>query len=161
MSAQSGVQWSHQLHQAASNNDPATIQELLERGCPPDIPGGQVSWLRGASDMNTRTPLHYASKMGHLQCVRLLLKYGANPNAQDRDGYTPVHYVCQIHNPKGEEVGTAVRQCLLSLMEFGGSLKARTNSGRTSLDLAQQQKNTVCERELLRQGTVEPSLIRS
>lgn len=146
--------WSHKLHQVASNGDFVTLQDLLDQGLPPDTIGGQMSWLRGASEMNTRTPLHYASKMGHLKCVRLLLKYGANPNAKDRDGYTPIHYVCQIHNPRarGEESWKKIRQCLLSLIAFGGDQKVRTDSGRTPLDIARQQKNAVCEKELLQQG---------
>ena len=110
-----------------------------------------MCWLRGASEMNTRTPLHYASKMGHVCCVRLLLKHGANPNARDGDGYTPLHYVCQIHNPVGER-GEMATQCLLSLLEFGGDPRSRTLSGKTPLDLARQQKNTVCEKELIQQG---------
>ena len=145
------MQWSSQLHRAASEGDHTSLQRLLEDGHSPGTVGGAICWLRGASEIITRTPLHYSAKGGHLQCVRLLLRYGANPNASDGDGYTPIHYVCQIHNPK-YDVKEEVRSCLTSLMEFGGDRTARTNSGHTPLMLAMQQKNAVCANELLKQG---------
>lgn len=145
------IQWSHKLHQAASNGDSATLQNLLEQGHFPDTIGGFICWLRGASELNTRTPLHYSAKAGHLQCIRLLLKYGANPNARDSDGYAPIHYVCQIHNPS-DETRETVSQCLESLMKFGGDTRARTISGKTPLDLARQHKNVACVNELIKQG---------
>ncbi|GMF15476.1 unnamed protein product [Phytophthora lilii] len=36
------------------------------------------------------TPLHWASRVGNLDIVRLLAKYGANLNVQDRWGTTPL-----------------------------------------------------------------------
>lgn len=143
--------WSSQLHQAASEGDHVLLQCLLEQGHPPNSVGGSKCWLRGASEINTRTPLHYSAKGGHLLCVRLLLRYGADPNARDGDGYTPIHYICQIHNPKSD-AREGVWLCLTSLVEFGGDTTVRTNSGHTPLMLARWQKNVVCAKELLKQG---------
>lgn len=151
------LQWSHQLHQAACEGDLDLLQQLLQQGLSPDTRGGHVCWLRGASELCTRTPLHYSAKNGHLQCVRLLLMYGANPNAKDGDGYTPVHYVSQIHNPNSD-IGEEARQCLTSLIDFGGDTTARTNSGHTPLSLARQQKNAVCAKELHKQGIFNDSI---
>lgn len=39
------------------------------------------------------TLLHYAVRHSQLAAVKLLLQAGANPNAQDADGNTPLHYV--------------------------------------------------------------------
>eukprot|EP00522_Entomoneis_paludosa_P001502 CAMPEP_0172469562 /NCGR_PEP_ID=MMETSP1065-20121228/64066_1 /TAXON_ID=265537 /ORGANISM="Amphiprora paludosa, Strain CCMP125" /LENGTH=66 /DNA_ID=CAMNT_0013227273 /DNA_START=48 /DNA_END=244 /DNA_ORIENTATION=+ len=37
------------------------------------------------------TPLHWASKRGHLEVVRRLFDLGANVNKQDICGLTPLH----------------------------------------------------------------------
>lgn len=38
------------------------------------------------------TALHYASLIDNLDIVKLLIKYGANPTAQNDMGHTPVMY---------------------------------------------------------------------
>ena len=146
------MDWSSELHRAASDGDTATLQNLLQQGHPPDTVGGQMCWLRGASEFNARTPLHYSAKGGHLASTRLLLRYGANPNSRDSDGYTPIHYICQIHNP-GNDTKDTVLQCLQSLVSFGGDIRARTDSGNTPIYIARRHKNAVCEREILQQGS--------
>lgn len=119
-----------------------------------------MCWLRGASEIISRTPLHYSAKAGHPKCVRLLLRYGANPNARDADGYTPLHYICQFHNPSGSETRERVWLCLTSLLEFGASKRALTSSGYTPLILARQQQNAVCADELLKQELqLQPLLV--
>ena len=42
------------------------------------------------TDNHLRTPLHRAAQFGHVQAVQLLLRLGANPNAQDKNGWTPL-----------------------------------------------------------------------
>ncbi len=148
------LQWTHSLHEAAANGDTPTLTHLLEEGHSPETRGGQECWLRGATSYRTRTPLHYSAKGGHLECIRVLLKYGADPNSVDIDGYTPVHYVCQIHNP-GNGIHQIIRLCLLSLLDFGGDWRLKTLGGRyTPLDIARQQRNSVCIHELLKQGAL-------
>src|SRR3989338_6241886 len=40
-------------------------------------------------DSNGATPLHHAAFNGHVQCMKILLKYGASVDAADADGCTP------------------------------------------------------------------------
>ncbi|XP_030041905.1 ankyrin repeat domain-containing protein 13B isoform X2 [Microcaecilia unicolor] len=39
-------------------------------------------------DPRGRTPLHLATTLGHLECVRVLLKYGADVSKENRSGWT-------------------------------------------------------------------------
>jgi len=42
-----------------------------------------------------RSPLHYAACHGNLEAVRMLVSvYLCNPQCVDKNGYTPLHYVC-------------------------------------------------------------------
>ena len=100
--------------------------------------------------MLAKGPLHYAAKHGHLICIRLLLKHGADPNCRDIDGYAPLHYLCQVYNP-GPDRHDNLRLCVKSLVRCGGDVRARTISGRRPLDIAQIQKNSVCEEEIRQQ----------
>eukprot|EP00051_Salpingoeca_urceolata_P012583 m.155644 g.155644 ORF g.155644 m.155644 type:complete len:298 (-) comp17537_c0_seq4:51-944(-) len=48
-------------------------------------------------DPNGRTPLHAASLRGFDDVCRELLRAGADPNAQDRAGFSPLHVVSSEH----------------------------------------------------------------
>ncbi|XP_063913882.1 protein fem-1 homolog A-like [Zophobas morio] len=54
---------------------------LLEEGAHPN----------GGSGLQQYTPLHSSSFQGHLDIVKLLLKFGADINAQEAEGYTPLN----------------------------------------------------------------------
>lgn len=66
------------IHWATDANDLDILEFLLSSGCPVDL----------RDDEQQQTALHYAASCGHLECVRLLLQYGADCMAQDVDGQT-------------------------------------------------------------------------
>lgn len=37
-------------------------------------------------------PIHLAAAIGHIEALRLLIKYGADVDAQTNEGVTPLHY---------------------------------------------------------------------
>jgi len=152
MSAPSLPTWSHGLLWAASEGDAERLKSLLEQGESPDTTGGVVCWLRGASEFQNRTPLHYAAKNGHPDCVKLLLLYGADPNCRDEDGYTPIHYVCQMFKPIGRQKAEDICRCLRYLIDFGGDFRAKTKSSHTPIELAIRHKNSECATQLLKYG---------
>lgn len=65
---------------AAANGDIPTLEKLLY--------DEQVNLNQG--DYDQRTPVHLATANGHLQCVKYLVSKGADVNAKDRWGNTPL-----------------------------------------------------------------------
>ncbi|KAL6229079.1 hypothetical protein BDW75DRAFT_250178 [Aspergillus navahoensis] len=53
------------------------------------------SWDVDARDEDGRSPLHYAVASRSSECVFHLLQAGANPNAQEHRGMTPLHLAAQ------------------------------------------------------------------
>ncbi|GAB1608362.1 uncharacterized protein LOC115214161 [Argonauta hians] len=65
--------------------NPEILELLLEFGC--DINRSPKGDNSIASD---RTPLHFASELGYLTSVKLLIHYGANIDAHDGNNITPL-----------------------------------------------------------------------
>ena len=110
------------LHLAAQNGDVAALQRLLSEGAPVDL----VAEIRHAVDDEqtpwTCTPLHVIFtpkdnpfvtgnifRPGHMQCVKLLIAHGADPNAVDNCG----------RNTLKLAVETGVTSVIKTLIEAG------------------------------------------
>jgi ankyrin repeat protein len=78
-----------------------------------------------------RTLLHGAANRGTIKAVKWLLQNGANPNALDGGGRTPLH-VCAERNTSAS--------VLELLIEAGSEPNARDASGKTPLDYARAKK---------------------
>lgn len=74
-----------ELHQEARTCDPDRMRQLLSRRPP-----------LNELDENGMTPLHLAVDSRKRACVALLLQAGADLNAQDRQGRTPMAAAAQI-----------------------------------------------------------------
>ena len=68
------------IHLATLNGRLEVIRTLLEHN---------AAYVHSA-DKSGRTPLHIASSSGKDEIVSLLLEHGADPNAVDKDGWTPL-----------------------------------------------------------------------
>lgn len=80
-----------------------------------------------ATDGDDRaTPLHRAARNGHPAVVAALLKHGADANAKDTDGRTPLWWAAGI----GRDDNAAV------LLGAGADANARDREGRSVLDRA-------------------------
>ena len=81
----------------------------------------------------------------HVSVIRLLLDHGANPNARDDDGSTPLHHSSWwIGGVQGTVEGTRL------LLKYGAIIDAEDNEGRTPLQLALEQDRqdmAICLRE--------------
>ena len=80
---------------AASRGFTSTVQVLIgEGGADVDKPA--------SVGCRSFTPLHYAAEKGHTAAVEVLLSHGANLDAPDRSGWTPLHtaaYNCKEARP--------------------------------------------------------------
>ncbi|EYE97464.1 ankyrin repeat domain-containing protein, partial [Aspergillus ruber CBS 135680] len=89
------------------------------------------------------TPMMWASIHGYRDVVGILLQHGANPNAKDLNGRTPL--VCAAEYSRVD--------IIRRLLECGAEFDNRdAYSGRTPLSLASQYGYTAVVRPLLQQG---------
>ncbi|XP_068002259.1 ankyrin repeat and SOCS box protein 10 isoform X1 [Melanerpes formicivorus] len=119
------------LHITASRGYTACLRLLLLRGAAVDFaPGGC-------------TALHEACRAASADCLRLLLDFGADPQAVSEDGYQPLH-LCK--SPDSIE-------CVQQLLQHGACVNSRTEEeGDTALHIAARHGLTEHVRLLLRHG---------
>ncbi|XP_054027139.1 ankyrin repeat and SOCS box protein 10 [Dryobates pubescens] len=119
------------LHITASRGYTACLRLLLLRGAAVDFaPGGC-------------TALHEACRAASADCLRLLLDFGADPQAVSEDGYQPLH-LCK--SPDSIE-------CVQQLLQHGACVNSRTEEeGDTALHIAARHGLTEHVRLLLCHG---------
>ena len=107
------------LHTAAQNGHLAICRLLIDKGA-------QLE----ANANNGWTPLHEAARHGNVEIVRLLCDRGADVEARGEAGWRPLHYATwQGHISVVKEL----------LEERNAEINARTNNGRTALELARDR----------------------
>jgi cytohesin len=108
---------------------------------PPITKTAQVLLEHGASfhvrNKNGHMPLHAASYLGFGGIVALLLKFGADVDAQDDDAMTPLHLVSQAR-PSIFNHSQIVKTAQL-LLEHGASVHARDKHSHMPLHYASYQ----------------------
>ena len=82
-------------------------------------------------DRENRTPLHHAIAVQDEQCIRLLLKHGADINeAKDIYGNTPFHDLCRMQSNFKKDV---FDQVFRSMVDYGGDIFQENRHGVTPL----------------------------
>ena len=95
---------------------PHTIQQLLDHKAQVDI-----------QDHEGITPLHNA----HFDKIKLLVKHGASITLADHQGYTALHYITDQDKPENFKI-------IQYLLEQGADIDAKSNDGKTALDVAHE-----------------------
>jgi ankyrin repeat protein len=96
------------------------------------------------------TVLHYAARKGRSDIVQSLLGAGANPNVQDNEGWTPLHYAANHGmNNHGVDINRGRRpaqpqhytEVVRVLLQHGADPTVHNAQGQTPLNYAMQQRN--------------------
>lgn len=103
-------------------------------------------------DVRKTKPLHFASLVGKLESVELLVSAGYACNISDEDGRTPLHLSCS--NPSAE---SGLCTTFLSI-RFKNAITAIDNHGNTPLHSAVSNRNIHSVKALL-DTVYDPSLI--
>lgn len=97
----------------------------------------------GISDGHGNTPLHWAAFKNETECVSLLLRFNADPNARAHpSGWTPLHDAAYSNSKETIEL----------LLDAGAEVDARANSGATPLCFASQENASDAAALLLSRG---------
>lgn len=115
------------------NCDIEKIEALLKNGEDPNT----VDYDNGS------TLLQYAIYFGHLECVKLLIRYGANPNIKNDFGFTPMHSA------------TDNAECLIFLLDHGADINVESPRNITLLHAAASYNNKESMKILLERGGME------
>lgn len=111
--------------------------------------------IAGGADVNARadasamTPLHLAAFEANEEMINVLLDNGADINAMDNQGHTPLH-LSIIHHA-GEE-GAPTLDIVNLLASRGADLDLQDHDGRTALFLATSESGYECVDVLLAAG---------
>jgi len=102
-----------EIHSAAYDGDTKRVAELLDQGVD----------VNGVHEATAWTPLHIAVNRDQLETAALLLERGADIEARDQNGWTPLH---MADSP----------EAVAFLVEHGADVNAVDDSGFTPLGRA-------------------------
>ncbi len=108
------------IHEAVKTGDLQKVQELIKND--PD--------LVNLKDISGRTPLHWAARNDHLNIVKFLVNNGADVNAEDNQGISPLFYSVWLGG------NYEIAECLVNI---GADVNFKRSNGQTLLYLASRE----------------------
>lgn len=110
------------LHQYAEENNAEAVAVLLKGGVNPD----------DREEEHGRSAVHFASKAGSVEVLKVLMEYGANLNSRAKSESLPLHYSSNMGHIEVTRF----------LLEKGADVDSRNQYGRTPLQYAANFKHT-------------------
>lgn len=98
-------------------------------------------------------PLHVASS-SYLEIVKLFINERANPNAQGREGLTPLHIAAQAEEVQGYSIAKF-------LLDSGADVNVEDNKNCTALDVAMEAGRPLIANLLARHGATTKRIPQS
>jgi ankyrin repeat protein len=112
------------LHIAAGSGFYTMVEMLLEQGAEVD--------RKESNEIGAYIPLHCAVKGNHIQIAELLLGHGSDPNAEDVNKMTPLHYCARM--PDHDDMARL-------LLAKGGNPELKDENGYNASYWAQEMRN--------------------
>ncbi|KFM72269.1 Serine/threonine-protein phosphatase 6 regulatory ankyrin repeat subunit B, partial [Stegodyphus mimosarum] len=147
------IQLEKLLFEAAAVGDYETVRNLLQSGV--SVDADEYNKALFYASKNYMTPLQIAAANGYLNCVQILIEYGADVNAKDRFDVTAMHMAAE----KGNHL------CLKALLDANADCCLPTKfsksgcytavphlGGTTPLHLAASNNHIDCVKELIQYG---------
>ena len=107
------------------------------------------------------TSLHLAAAGLWTKVARLLLESGADPNAQNRRGATPLHYACDPRPKSGGIWNPTAQASLIDvLVTHGAEIDRCDRGGATALHRAVRARSVAAVRQLLALGARTDGALR-
>lgn len=114
----------HDLWNWAHSGHVSGLKECLDRG--EDM---EAKWLG-------QTPLYFACRGEELECVKLLLEYGANVNATVKNYWSPLHHVIVAILRQGPDSrDTNLLEIVKCLLSEGANIHQKNDEGKSPLGL--------------------------
>ncbi|KXJ70873.1 hypothetical protein RP20_CCG022249 [Aedes albopictus] len=105
-----------------------------------------------AVDSDGYTPLHKACYNNNVEMAKLLLRNGADPNAQTELGWTPLHSACKWNNA----------ECVALMLQHGADVNATSHGSQTPLHIAASVSNARSTLvTLLMDDRIEPDVLNN